>query len=524
MPLVTNEKRPTLPNSPGIPQTPMAGPQQVRHMSKAYRGVTVDTAYQPRQNIIMHVEGSPWSVNYYSQMIGLDDAVQGQGLGTLGIQQQYKLVRNMEVRVQSPLSPSQISETKEMVYTGTAVVYPFVIPNVGDIFLADIGDGREGVFQVTSSERKSIYREACHEIEYKMLDYSSNGRVEDLDKKTVQIFHFERDFIKHGHNPLLFEHVFKHYIVLRDAYPRLVDLFLRRFYSQEFTTLCVPDQAHYTYDPFHARGFNSHFGRWDTATFKHIRILNADEDPAMSAFSLWDAIAARDRLTLNSAFQRAGVVDVSRFNKKSYYDGIRFSGFKRTIYPEDPMPNAQSGHSAWEKKTVMPFMHYDKTPGPRRISDFLAIDQNKPHEPFFVEVRDHDMLNNPSWVRPMEQCDQHYDHHHHHHHSAPTVVIPPPPPPPIPPLDPTVIYPSVIIHPAMSDGYYVFSKAFWENDMTQNAQSKLELIVQDFIDHQAISYERIHEIYIDSFKWNALDSFYYLPILLVMMKVVVLTN
>lgn len=518
MPLVTNQKRPQAPNSPGIPQTPMAGPQQVRHMSKAYRGVTVDTAYEPRQNLIMHVEGSPWSINYYSQLIGLDDANQGQGMGTLGIQQQYKLIRTMEVRVQSPLSPSQIAETKEMVYTGTAIVYPFVIPNIGDIFLADIGDGREGVFQVTSSERKSIYREACHEIEYKMLDYSDNGRVEDLDKKTVQVFHFERDFIKHGHNPLLFEHVFKHYIVLKDAYPRMVDLYLRRFYSQEFTTFCVPDQDVYTYDPFHARGFNAHFGRWDTHTFKHIRILNADEDPAMTAFSIWDAIATRDRFSLNSAFQRAGLVNIDRFHKKSYYDGIRFSGFKKTIYPEDPMPNAQEG-LGWEKKNVMPFVRYEKSPGARRISDFLRTDFSGPNKPCLVESTGNGSLLNPVWVRPTEPCSC----------NCPcTCQVPPPPPvvpvPPPTPPDPNVIVPSPIIHPAMSDGYYVFSKAFWENSPLQNEQSKLELVLQDFFDHKTISYERIHEIYVDSFKWNAIDSFYYIPILLVMMKVVVLTN
>lgn len=513
MPIVQNKIRPTPPNSPNVPQTDRPGAQAVRHMHKAYRGVTVDTTYTPRQNLIMHVEGSPWSVNYYSQMIGMDDATQGQGLGTLAIHQQYKLVKKLEIRVQSPLSPSQNSETKEMIYTGSAIVYPFVIPNEGDVFLADIGDGQEGVFQVTSSERKSIYREACHEIEYKLIDYSNNGRVEDLDKKTVQVFHFERDFIKHGHNPLLFENVFNDYIVLRDAYPRIVELYLRRFYSQEFTTLCVPDRPEYTYDPFHTAAFNSHFGRWDTNHYKHIRILNADEDPAMKAFSLWDAIAHRDRASLNSAFRRFGLVDVTQFERKSYYDGIRFSGFKKTIYPQDPMPNAQYG-LGWSAKNVEPFIRMVRSGGIRRISDFMSADllNSSTREIVYVDKYP-GYPDNPVWVPDaygvVKTNDESGEDNGGNNQGGNQ-------PTPLPGQSP-------IIHPAMSDGYYIFSKAFWENDRTPGAQSKFELIYQDYFDKKAISYERIKEVYTDSLKWNALDSFYYLPLLLVMMKVVVLT-
>ena len=32
-----------------------------------------------------------------------------------------------------------------------------VIPNVGDMFLADIGDGKEGVFAVTASDKKTMF-------------------------------------------------------------------------------------------------------------------------------------------------------------------------------------------------------------------------------------------------------------------------------------------------------------------------------------------------------------------------------
>lgn len=527
MPLVTNNTKPVVSTVQNIQQATNPQPQQVRAADPAFKGSTVDTRYISRMNVIAHVEGSRLTCNYYSQILGKDQATYGLGKSTLAIHQQLKLVKNMELRVTTQLNYSQDATTKEMIGTGTAIMYPSVIPNEGDIFLADIGDGQEGVFQITTSRRLVIYRETCHEVDYKLIDYVTNHFVEDLASKVVQTFYFERDFIKHGANPLVYENEFHVLQKLRDSYPRILDLYLRRFYSQEFTTLIVPDQSEYTYDIFLVKAFNAHFGRWDSRTYKHIRVLNADEDPAMSAFSLWDAINHRDRMSLNSAFQRAGVVAVTHFHNRSYYDGIRYSGLKRAVYPYDPMPNAQHG-LGWGKKSPNEFQYRNGSPGARRISDFISDDPVLDTGASVVDPNDGAIENyDLTWIREMEnvrkdddsgdsgdatcQCGQ-CSVCSGGDASGGSATVPATP------------GKSPIIHPAMSGGYYVFSRAFYENDRTSGAQSKLELIVQDYFDSKQISYERLYEVMNDSVRWNAIDSFYYTPILLIMMKVVILSN
>ena len=76
-----------------------------------------------------------------------------------------------------------------MAVNGTADVYPFIIPNVGDMFAADVGDGKEGVFTITSTEKKSLLKEAVYTIEYTLLYYSNSDlqRRNDLITKSIQI-------------------------------------------------------------------------------------------------------------------------------------------------------------------------------------------------------------------------------------------------------------------------------------------------------------------------------------------------
>lgn len=540
MPLVTNKATPIEPNSPYIPQTPKAAPQLVKHAHESYRGITVDTRYVSRQNLIMHVEGSPWSVDYYSQVLGKDSATQGQGTNTLGIHQQYKLIKRLELRVTSPLSSSQNDDTKEMTHTGSANMYPHVTPNEGDMFLADIGDGREGVFQVTSSSRKSIHRETVHEIEYTLIDYSDNGRKEDLAKKTIQTFYFQRDFIKHGHNPLIYESEFEKFEYLRDLYPRLVEMYLRRYYSKEFSTLLVPDQSEYTYDIYLTRMFNSHFGRWDSNTYKHIRILNADEDEAMQAYSVWNALEMKDRYLLQSAFHRAGIIPTIEFNRDSKYDGIRFSGVKKAIYPFDPMYNVQNPIS-WKPKSPYPFYPVPMSTGigkltdyfkPLNDSDVMTAQQSDKMvmNPCCMKPKDWLQLLNQVWPYELTCCDKDISllfnkteltgftpstdlkdilNINYLNGLVGKSVIPNPK---------DNIW---LIHPPFKDGYYVFSKAFYENDRVDSKQSKIELLLQDYLDNKAISFESVYELAIDSYKWNSISGFYYIPVLLLLIKTVI---
>lgn len=441
-------------------------PNVVKAVAKPFLGVTVDTRYVPRSSLLMHIEGSSWSVDYYSQVLGRDSATSGQGLGTEAINQQYRLLRTMDIKVTNALTSDQEGDTKEMNVSGSATVYPFLVPNIGDMFLASINDGREGLFQVTGTERMSIMREACHRIDYVMIDYSTAERRADLTSKVVQTFKFEKDFMKHGQNPMLFESDYDHFTYLRDNYQFFLETWFKRFFSTEFSTLVVPDQPVSTYDPFLTRAVLNHFSTTDAPQVRYVRVLNADEDQGMNAYSVWDAIEKRDRQALEYCFQKAGLVSCRQFNAHSQFNGIRFSGLSHCVYPMDPMIDSQI-NTMDKLKAFVATEFVRKTNTIRKPSDLLAdvvIQRPDPNEPI-LEING--------------------------------------------------------IKPVMTDGYYIFSKAFYDNSRDTLEQSTLELLLQDYFDNKSISFERLRALCEMHHRWSLLDSFYYTPILLILIKSVI---
>jgi hypothetical protein len=317
-----------------------AAPAQVQIAAPTFRSVTVDNVVTPVPQLLTAIEGMPWKVRYFSRVLGADDSVGGQGPSTPSVQQQYREIRNLELRVQQDLTPSQDPQTQAMTYAGASVMYPFIVPNTGDMFVADLNDGRQGIFQLTLTTKKSIYRQACHEIEYKMIDFVhtvDDVRLADLLGKVIKSFEFVRDFIAYGQNPLVFEDDFEHLQYLRRNYRTILDTYLRSFYSREYDTILVPGQPFVTYDPYLTKAVLSFFETTDGATMYRARELNIDDDQAARATQLWSALLNRDARLMSEAFTQVGLVSAMSYANEPRFDGIAFSGVQYVVYPVDAM-------------------------------------------------------------------------------------------------------------------------------------------------------------------------------------------
>lgn len=441
-----------------------------------YKGVTVDTKLIPVSSLLSHVEGSSWSVNYYSQILNKDNASAGQGLGTNPVHQQYKLINGMELKVTSPLVTSQDSDSKTMTTTGSATVYPFVIPNEGDVFLADIGSGREGVFQITNVTRMSIMTQTCHVIDYSLIDYSSNQRRNDLNSKVIQTFFYQKDFLIHGQNPLLFE---EDYVVLKqlqNSYRNIADSYFKSFFSREYSVMLVPLQNTPTYDHYHTTAILKNFSTWDSDEIRYIRKLNVDDDNTLRATSFWDAMFTKNEVLLKHSFTKAGKVYSNMFSYEPLHESIRFSGIKEVIYPADPSVSVDYTYTR-VPKTITGDVTSPET-SLRSIGGYLS--QLRPKT--LSDVVD-DVLS--GFTLP----------------GKPSIDNEPP-----------------VIHPSFKDGYYVLSQAFYENDSEPGKQSLLEVMIRRYIKDESLDLKSVKKIADSIPEWNPLDQFYYVPIVLFLIK------
>lgn len=432
-------------------------PNNVQIAASTFRGVTVDTRYIPSSSLLTHIEGSSWTVNYYSQVLNADNQVQGQNLSLSPLYQQYKLVRSFEFKVTSPLTSSQDANSKSMQVTGAANIYPFLIPNVGDMFIADIGDGREAVFKVTSSERRAIYKDTAHAVGYVLIDYQSPERAGDFDAKTVETVVFVKDFLEYSQNPLLHEADYQAAKTLESRYRELLEMYFHSFASNEFKTLLVPFQVNPVYDAFLTKAIKAVFTTWDSPQLQTMRELNVSGDDAMKSITLWDALVSRRKSLLRSASRRTGLVIAHGFSRDPMLDGIYYSGVRYVVYPKDPTPSA----------------------------DVFAMGAKKP-------LSDTQLINGPTEVTHLDELLN-------------TIVLQGLPEGNTP-----------LIKPILEDDYYVLSQAFYRGDVAN--LSRLESCVMDYLDHKALNYRTLLAFCDNHYSWGALERFYYVPVILMLIK------
>jgi hypothetical protein len=221
----------------------------------------------------------------------------------------------------------------------------------------------------------------------------------------------------------------------------------------------MPDQDTVVYDSFLVRALFQHLSTWDARELTTLRQLNCDDDQVMNADSIWSAVIECDRRVLSDAFKQVGYVSSASFTRNPLFEGIRYSGIKQVIYPIDPMVRVDN----------------QQTQNIKTAGQFEPVRQSTKKSLASLLVGNQEVVD----------------------------------------------LAHVGIKDTFEDGYYVFSKAFYENDRSENAQSALELCMQDYFDQKEIAYERLRGLVEASVHWDAVNSFYYVPVLIILIKAVI---
>jgi len=456
MPLVTDKK--IIQNgviSPSLDAVVPDGVNSTLITDPKFKSTVNDTKWIPRNSLLTHIEGASWSVDYFSQIITTDSNLSGQQQSTSAVFQSYKQIKGLELKVSSPLSTDQEDQTKVMRVTGSAILYPFMIPNEGDMFVADIGEGKQAVFRITSSLKKSIFKEACYEISYG-LDTDASEKINDLLDRSVETVYYHKDFLAYGQNPLLMKAEADALVSLEVQYGIVLKQYFKMFFSNEFKTFMVPGQEYPTYDHFLVSYMLSQFNMDDCNEMLHVRKLNVDDDDSMQADSFWNAIKAKDISLMNICFNQSGLVDSSTFTKDPVLQGIRYSGFKWIVYPADPTLSVD-------------YLYKNNT-------KVLSLNTLVP-SPIAPN-------NSTVMVRAINLRDL-------------TTDV------------------GSLIYPVTKDAYYVLSEDFYKKTITQ---STLEGITWDYLENKQIDITQLLDVSKQYYQWGLLEKFYYLPLLLTFIR------
>lgn len=445
-------------SNPTPPKTPVKKTDTPVVSEPTYRGSTVDTRYEDRRSLITHIEGSSWNVNYFAQVVGVDEELSPLQLDKDPVYQQYTQIQHLELKVTSTLSADQNQEGKSFNVTGSAYVYPPVIPNTGDTFLADIGDGKEGVFSVTLSRKMTYMRESVFEIEYTLISYSTEKYRNDLAKKTIKQVRFLKELLEHGEDPLVVEEDYYQMLNAGSMQQRLLGQYFASFYQKDIGSLAVPDQPCVTHDPFLTKAFSIFMDTDEHPLIRSLKQYSVALPGREPPRTFWDALINLSLNDLPLCHEKLALVDSRCFGTIPQYEGIAFSKVEDVVYPVD-----------------------------RDKADLAKKEFN----PGNVDARDIRHQFSTTLLGSLAQLGK----------------------PKGEGLD--ALYP---IHPVTRDEYYVFSEAFYFHDYEN--QSQLETITRHAMEGKSIDRVRLQKLCDAAHRWGRLERFYYTPVLLVLLKLV----
>jgi hypothetical protein len=452
---------------PPIPTAPR-DVSQVDIQEPRYKHSIVDTQITSYAALISHIQGSSYIVDYYSQVVSTDEQLMDFQPNSLAVYQQYRKIVKMELKLQGSLNTSFDADTHTATVTGTAIVYPFIRPNKGDAFIADIGDGRAGQFTVTESGSLSILNETCYEISFMLARYADENITTLLDNRVVDTVYFEKDFLTYGQNPVLTSEEMANVQRIDSLDKDLLTHWLGLFTSQHFRTILLPGQERPVYDSYVINALFSVLNIDEDIRLKRIGIKNVEGLHPMSKMDFWTALIYTDENRLYDCFKRYMLASAQTLDKYPVFNSIRYSGIGYFIYPNYEHDTVDSDYRPLEagQSTLLLRSLQDSA------VDLASLTFNNALKEF---------------LEPVEPASNIY-------------------------LSDEV--PS--IHPVTVDDGYVLSLHFYNDNV--DGMSKLELMVRDYFKTQSVQLPLLFSFAESIRHWGRLEKFYYIPILIMLLK------
>ena len=175
-------------------------------------------------------------------------------------------IRNFEIRARNELAFSYDVDTNNTDFKGEGIVFPRFEPKIGDLFIYEVRNGKYGVFYISSVERLALGQDTYHAIQFTMQAYLSPDYRDRLAKQTTQIMYFDKTKYMVGNSAMLTSEGYANKKDLLHLRSEIIEDYMERFYSPEFSTFMRPDEI---YDPYVVEYWNTKISI--TESMKQIR-------------------------------------------------------------------------------------------------------------------------------------------------------------------------------------------------------------------------------------------------------------
>lgn len=409
----------------------------------------------PLHSIIGYIEGSHWTVDYYSQIVSEHNDLREIDPGQAAIYQQYQKIVNLELRVNTPLSSGYDSSTALTTATGAATIYPFMVPNINDYFITDSADNKKALFKINNVERKTFNRDSSFTVEYSMVGYvdTIQGMVNSLNEKTNRTFFFYKDRLTDGLHPFVTESVSNNLKKSKRVIDEIIKYYFTNFFNRKYYTLLVPGQDISIYDNYLVSFILKLVNTTEALEITNIRELPEDFDAFQNEKTLLDCLIERNVNLLRNVNKRMGVINKARLVSSGYLHGFRYTAVDYLIYPTEP----DNSLTVENNPTIISNELGKFTP----TTNFNS--NNSVYEQFYVK-------NGVSYQ---------------------------------------------LMYPVDNETGYILSNNFYTNNSNM---SVIEILIKDYLNYNSIDIDMLFFLIKDYQIWNRMEQFYYLPLIILLLK------
>lgn len=449
----------------------------------SYKHSIVESTKKPIETMAAYITGSNWVVDYYSQILEAEEELKAFDPHQHIVYQSYNKINRFVIKLQAALDTVDNTDSSRMETTGSAIITPMpgLIPNIHDVIIGDIGEGTAGQFTITSVRKLSLNAATAYEIDFALARVATENITKLLDAKVVNNYHWRRDSLILGQNPLILDADFNATTELEKYLAEITNLWLSGNFSYTHNTLIVPGQTYPIYDPYVTRIALRIISSTNNRLVRSIVEYNCDDHRIPKYDDIYTAIMKRDAYLIPRIFKGYNIFDYRGVYVNPLQNSIRYSGIRYIMVPNSINPDADDYNGLFDNTALNPFA---------LTTTILADGSTATTLPIACPAD------------PSIPCDV-----------TDGTTIPATIPENAPTYGPTE--PGMDI-PAISPNSYVLSQDFYQKD-TMN-MSMFERLVWLVLEDKPIAYQNVYPFCKDFHKWGRLEQFYLGPILIMLIR------
>lgn len=307
-------------------------------LPKEYKHTLIESRYIPHTSMLSNVPGTPTRTWWYRGSYGTSEEQHQFEPESIETYASYKLIHDLIVKIDNGNGAFNFNPVnRQASHRLSGYVLFDLVPNKGDLFIKDVGDGRAGLYAIVEQpEIKTIYADKVYYFEAELQAFMTQAIQDNLDKKTIEHLYYSKDSAINGGNAVLTADDFTLNKRLYDMQVAIIDDIMANHYFWDEDTICIPNSdGDWLYDPYLAKFLSYVFPTALIGARKKITTLSVqyyvDNRQMQDPITIWDMFYRNDFSNPQRYKQDYYVHPRNNLINTRFYGNVFFSKFDRAI-------------------------------------------------------------------------------------------------------------------------------------------------------------------------------------------------